>query len=217
MGEGASIINTVSVEAYQASGEVLACLDRSATPERGCTDIRLDCAPQCRGHQSQQRLPPLSWNAQPTLLPTSHPAGHALDGAVRRFQGGGAGSHALPGRLAGQEGWACGSPHATAPHRDCIPPRPIRGRCSVCAPASGQWPVASGQWPGRCTGCAPVCSPPFAAGKTAAGIRVNAVAPGPVLTPLVTSTFSGEMIATVKSQTKRERGRACCGDGRGDG
>lgn len=37
------------------------------------------------------------------------------------------------------------------------------------------------------------------------GIRVNAVAPGPVLTPLVTSTFSAEMIASVKSQTKLGR------------
>jgi len=34
------------------------------------------------------------------------------------------------------------------------------------------------------------------------GIRANAVAPGPVHTPLATSTFSAEMIASVKNQTK---------------
>ena len=51
--------------------------------------------------------------------------------------------------------------------------------------------------------CHIICAagaPSFAA----PGIRVNAVAPGPVHTPLVTSTFSSSMIAQVKSQTKSE-------------
>ena len=41
--------------------------------------------------------------------------------------------------------------------------------------------------------------------RPAPGIRVNAVAPGPVHTPLVASTFSPEMLASVKSQTKMGR------------
>lgn len=38
----------------------------------------------------------------------------------------------------------------------------------------------------------------------ARGIRVNAVAPGPVWTPLLSSTFDAPMIARIKSSTKRE-------------
>ncbi|GBF94167.1 NAD(P)-dependent oxidoreductase [Raphidocelis subcapitata] len=45
----------------------------------------------------------------------------------------------------------------------------------------------------------------LAASLVKKGIRVNGVAPGPVLTPLVTSTFSADMIASIKSQTKLGR------------
>lgn len=40
-------------------------------------------------------------------------------------------------------------------------------------------------------------------------IRVNAVAPGPVWTPLLSSTFSADMIAKIKDSTKSERVCVC--------
>jgi NAD(P)-dependent dehydrogenase (short-subunit alcohol dehydrogenase family) len=45
----------------------------------------------------------------------------------------------------------------------------------------------------------------LAAAMVKKGVRVNAVAPGPVLTPLVTSTFSSDMIAKIKTATQLGR------------